>query len=185
MVSELMSCPFLVPKLFWTRLKCLCSGPKLKVFWTQVYLLHFFFAFQLEILEEMRRERIDELATLIQKIYRGHLTRLKFQKLRESQVVISTCWKRWKDKSHISESKQRRQENWATLIIQKFFRLWQVCLFIVLGLRPIGRLACPYGGLARNLLSGGCKNFNGAEIYVKLNLNYSGCDRYVFCLIWG
>ena len=141
--------------------------------------------FQLEILEEMRRERIDELATLIQKIYRGHLTRLKFQKLRESQVVISTCWKRWKDKSHISESKQRRQENWATLIIQKFFRLWQVCLFIVLGLRPIGRLACPYGGLARNLLSGGCKIFNGAEIYVKLNLNYSGCDRYVCCLIWG
>ena len=100
--------------------------------------------FQLEILEEMRRERIDELATLIQKIYRGHLTRLKFQKLRESQVVISTCWKRWKDKSHISESKQRRQENWATLIIQKFFRLWQVCLFVCflfdLGLRPIAVL---------------------------------------------
>ena len=110
------------------------------------------FCFQLEILEEMRRERIDELATLIQKIYRGHLTRLKFQKLRESQVVISTCWKRWKDKSHISESKQRRQEDWATLIIQKFFRLWQVCLFFLfdLWLRPIGSLACPYGGLRRN-----------------------------------
>ena len=110
------------------------------------------FCFQLEILEEMRRERIDELATLIQKIYRGHLTRLKFQKLRESQVVISTCWKRWKDKSHISESKQRRQEDWATLIIQKFFRLWQVCLFVFLfdlWLRPIGSLACPYGGLRR------------------------------------
>ena len=104
--------------------------------------------FQLEILEEMRRERIDELATLIQKIYRGHLTRLKFQKLRESQVVISTCWKRWKDKSHISESKQRRQEDWATLIIQKFFRLWQVCLFVCSGVKanwpscmPILRIA--------------------------------------------
>ena len=121
--------------LFWSKTKSILD---LGIFIT------FFFAFQLEILEEMRRERIDELATLIQKIYRGHLTRLKFQKLRESQVVISTCWKRWKDKSHISESKQRRQENWATLIIQKFFRLWQVCLFVCflfdLGLRPIAVL---------------------------------------------
>ena len=80
----------------------------------------------LEILEEMRRERIDELATLIQKIFRGYMSRLKWQKLRESQVVISNCWKRWKDKSHISESKQRRQEEWATLVVQKYFRLWQV-----------------------------------------------------------
>ena len=74
----------------------------------------------------MRRERIDELATLIQKIFRGYMSRLKWQKLRESQVVISTCWKRWKDKSHISESKQRRQEEWATLVVQKYFRLLQV-----------------------------------------------------------
>ena len=132
----------------------------------------FFSIFQLEILEEMRRERIDELATLIQKIYRGHLTRLKFQKLRESQVVISTCYKRWKDKSHISESKQRRQENWATLIIQKFFRLWQVCSFVCLfdlGVRPIGSLTCPYGGFRRNSPSVGCNFCYGAEIYVNLN----------------
>ena len=119
----------------------------------------------------MRRERIDELATLIQKIYRGHLTRLKFQKLRESQVVISTCWKRWKDKSHISESKQRRQEDWATLIIQKFFRLWQVCLFVFLfdlWLRPIGSLACPYGGNHYNPkiieAMAGCGRYNSNKI---------------------
>ena len=74
----------------------------------------------------MRRERIDELATLIQKIFRGYLCRQKWQKLRDSQIVISTCWKRWKDKSHITELKQRRQEEWATLVVQKYFRLWQV-----------------------------------------------------------
>ena len=122
----------------------------------------------------MRRERIDELATLIQKIYRGHLTRLKFQKLRESQVVISTCWKRWKDKSHISESKQRRQENWATLIIQKFFRLWQVCLFVCflydMGLRPIGCLACLYGGLRRNPQAADVKFVNGVYDFMRQEL---------------
>lgn len=74
----------------------------------------------------MRRERIDELATLIQKTYRGYQARLKWQKLRDSQIVISTCWKRWKDKSHISELKQRRQAEWASLVVQKYFRLWQV-----------------------------------------------------------
>ena len=86
----------------------------------------FFFLFQHEILEELRRERIDELATLIQKIFRGFICRKKIRKLQESQMVIASCWKRWKDKSHITELKQRRQSEWATLIVQKFFRLWQV-----------------------------------------------------------
>ena len=85
-----------------------------------------FFLFQHEILEELRRERIDELATLIQKIFRGFICRKKIRKLQESQMVIASCWKRWKDKSHITELKQRRQSEWATLIVQKFFRLWQV-----------------------------------------------------------
>lgn len=85
----------------------------------------------LEILEEMRRERIDELATMIQKIYRGYQARLKWRKLKDSQIIICNYWKRWKDKSHISELKQRRQEEWATLVVQKFFRLWQVKLILI------------------------------------------------------
>ena len=80
----------------------------------------------LEILEEMRRERIDELAILIQKTFRGYLCRLKWMKLKDSQIKISNCWKKWKDKSHVTELKQRRQEEWATLVVQKYFRLWQV-----------------------------------------------------------
>ncbi len=45
-------------------------------------------SFQFEILEELRRERIDELATLIQKTYRGHVNRQKWHRLRGSQVRI-------------------------------------------------------------------------------------------------
>ena len=45
-------------------------------------------SFQFEILEELRRERIDELATLIQKTYRGHVNRQKWHRLRGSQVSL-------------------------------------------------------------------------------------------------
>ena len=88
------------------------------------------YKFQHEILEELRRERIDELATMIQKIFRGFTCRLKIRKLQESQMVIATCWKKWKDKSHISEIKQRRHEEWATLIVQKCFKGWQVSFHV-------------------------------------------------------
>ena len=90
------------------------------------------YKFQHEILEELRRERIDELATMIQKIFRGFTCRLKIRKLQESQMVIATCWKKWKDKSHISEIKQRRHEEWATLIVQKCFKGWQVSFINIL-----------------------------------------------------
>jgi hypothetical protein len=42
------------------------------------------------------------------------------------QIVISTYWKRWKDKSHITELKQRRKQEWAVVIVQKHYRRWQV-----------------------------------------------------------
>ena len=42
--------------------------------------------------------------------------------LRESQIVICTYWKRWKDKSHITELKQRRKQEWAVVILQKHYR---------------------------------------------------------------
>ena len=81
---------------------------------------------QMEVLEEFRRERIDELATMIQKLWRGHHTREKWNKLHKSQMVISNCWKQWKDKSHIEEERQRRLENEAAFVIQKTLKSWQV-----------------------------------------------------------
>jgi len=82
--------------------------------------------FQFEILEELRRERLDELATLIQKTYRGYVIRQKWHRLRGSQIVISNYWKKWKDKSNIMELKQRRREDWAATTIQRSYRSFQV-----------------------------------------------------------
>ena len=36
--------------------------------------------------------------------------------------MICTYWKRWKDKSHITELKQRRKQEWAVVILQKHYR---------------------------------------------------------------
>lgn len=85
----------------------------------------------MEILEEFRRERTDELATIIQKLWRGYYTRQKWTKLHKSQVVISSCWKQWKDKTHIDEMKQRRIEDSAAFVIQKALKMWQV-IFLIL-----------------------------------------------------
>ena len=75
-------------------------------------------------LEEWRRDRVDELVVLIQKIWRGWHARQNWVKLRDSQIVISTYWKRWKDKSHITELKMRRKQEWAVVIVQKHYRRW-------------------------------------------------------------
>ena len=77
-------------------------------------------------LEEWRRDRLEELVVLIQKIWRGWHARQNWVKLRDSQIVISTYWKRWKDKSHITELKMRRKQEWAVVIVQKHYRRWQV-----------------------------------------------------------
>lgn len=82
----------------------------------------------MEILEEFRRERIDELATMVQKLWRGYHTRQKWDKLHKSQMVISTCWKQWKGKTHVDEMRQARIENAASFVIQKALKSWQVWL---------------------------------------------------------
>jgi hypothetical protein len=51
-----------------------------------------------------------------------------FQKFQDSnfQIIISSYWKRWKDKSNILEVKQRRREEWAATTIQRCYRACQV-----------------------------------------------------------
>ncbi len=89
----------------------------------------------LDQLEVWRRERIEELVVLIQKLWRGFIARRNWAKLRDSQVVISTYWKRWKDKTHVTELKLRRRTEWAVLLIQKHYRFWQVSHVTEISLR--------------------------------------------------
>ncbi|XP_019849639.1 PREDICTED: unconventional myosin-Ia [Amphimedon queenslandica] len=71
-------------------------------------------------LEEMRKKRMHDLATLISKRYRGWIKRKKFLQIRNSQITIS---------KHLRGSKVRKQyliKRNATIVIQSYFRGWQV-----------------------------------------------------------
>lgn len=50
---------------------------------------------QLFSLEERRRQCLQDLATLIQKIYRGHKCRSHFLLLKKSQIVVSAWYRRY------------------------------------------------------------------------------------------
>ncbi len=78
------------------------------------------------MLEEHRRAKVDELTVTIQKIFRGWLARRKFDRMRESQVTISSFWRRWKDKSNVAELAERRKEEWAAMVLQRTWRMWRV-----------------------------------------------------------
>ena len=51
---------------------------------------------QLMQLEEYRRLRLDQLATLIQKTYRSWAARNLFLRQKEAQIKIATAWRRYK-----------------------------------------------------------------------------------------
>lgn len=47
-------------------------------------------------LEDFRRIRLQTLALLIQKNWRGYRERKKYQKMRRSQMVIAGAWRSWR-----------------------------------------------------------------------------------------
>ncbi|EEC12472.1 myosin IA, putative, partial [Ixodes scapularis] len=71
-------------------------------------------------LEEFRHERLHELATLIQKTWRGFVMRNKFLRMREGQVTISSNFKCWKARREFLHKRQ------AASTIAAFFRGWKV-----------------------------------------------------------
>ncbi|CAN7980923.1 unnamed protein product [Ixodes pacificus] len=70
-------------------------------------------------LEEFRHERLHELATLIQKTWRGFVMRNKFLRMREGQVTISSNFKCWKARREFLHKRQ------AASTIAAFFRGWK------------------------------------------------------------
>ncbi|XP_027625441.1 unconventional myosin-Ia [Tupaia chinensis] len=70
-------------------------------------------------LEEQRRLRLQQLATLIQKIYRGWRCRAHYQLMRKSQILISSWFRGSMQKKRYGKMKA------SALLIQAFVRGWK------------------------------------------------------------
>ncbi|XP_074021093.1 unconventional myosin-Ia isoform X2 [Numenius arquata] len=71
-------------------------------------------------LERRRQERVAELATLIQKTFRGWRCRTQYQLMRKSQILIS-AWFR----GHLQKNRYKQMKR-SALIIQAYARGWKV-----------------------------------------------------------
>ncbi|KAM4046556.1 unconventional myosin-Ia isoform 2-T2 [Anomaloglossus baeobatrachus] len=71
-------------------------------------------------LEELRRKKMDELATLIQKIFRGWRLRAQFLLMRKSQIIISAFYRGHAHKKHYQKMR------FSALLLQAYTRGWKV-----------------------------------------------------------
>ncbi|NWH67957.1 MYO1A protein, partial [Geococcyx californianus] len=71
-------------------------------------------------LEKRRQERVAELATLIQKLFRGWRCRTQYQLMRKSQILISAWFRGHAQKNRYKQMKR------SALIIQAYARGWKV-----------------------------------------------------------
>uniref|UniRef100_A0A3Q2YD77 Unconventional myosin-Ib n=2 Tax=Hippocampus comes TaxID=109280 RepID=A0A3Q2YD77_HIPCM len=70
-------------------------------------------------LEERRRQCLQDLATLIQKIYRGWKCRTHFLLLKKSQIVVAAWYRRY------TQQKKYQKIKSATTVVQSYTRGWQ------------------------------------------------------------
>uniref|UniRef100_A0A3Q3R3Q5 Unconventional myosin-Ib n=1 Tax=Monopterus albus TaxID=43700 RepID=A0A3Q3R3Q5_MONAL len=70
-------------------------------------------------LEERRRQCLQDLATLIQKIYRGWKCRSHFLLLKKSQIVVAAWYRRY------AQQKKYQRIKSATTVVQSYARGWQ------------------------------------------------------------
>ncbi|XP_029315694.1 unconventional myosin-Ib isoform X3 [Cottoperca gobio] len=70
-------------------------------------------------LEERRRQCLQDLATLIQKIYRGWKCRSNFLLLKKSQIVVAAWYRRYAQHNRYQKIKS------ATTVVQSYTRGWQ------------------------------------------------------------
>ncbi|XP_017325399.1 unconventional myosin-Ib isoform X4 [Ictalurus punctatus] len=70
-------------------------------------------------LEEKRRQCLEDLATLIQKIYRGWKCRTHFLLLKKSQVVVSAWYRRY------AQQKKYQKIKSSSIVVQSFIRGWK------------------------------------------------------------
>ncbi|XP_017047047.1 unconventional myosin-Ia isoform X2 [Drosophila ficusphila] len=82
-------------------------------------------------LEQFRRLRISELAVLIQKMFRMYHARKRFQRMRHSQMIISSAWRTWRAREEYRSLKYKRQVKWAIDVIGRYYRQWKIRQFLL------------------------------------------------------
>ncbi|XP_052836898.1 unconventional myosin-Ia isoform X2 [Drosophila gunungcola] len=82
-------------------------------------------------LEQFRRLRISELAVLIQKMFRMYHARKRFQRMRRSQMIISSAWRTWRAREEYRSLKYKRQVKWAIEVIGRYYRQWKIQQFLL------------------------------------------------------
>ncbi|KDR19422.1 hypothetical protein L798_06196, partial [Zootermopsis nevadensis] len=102
-------------------------------------------------LEEFRRERLEDLAMLLQKIWRGYRQRKEFLRKKHSQVIIASAWRSWREcrfgihfkgrrhlwclyrvaREEYRILRHRKQVEWAVNIIQRHYIHWKRWQFLL------------------------------------------------------
>ncbi|XP_065207437.1 unconventional myosin-Ia [Planococcus citri] len=81
-------------------------------------------------LEEFRRQRLNDIAVILQSTWRKFSLRRRFQKLRRSQIIIANAWKKYKKRREFGLIKCKRQIDWAVEIIQRHYIQWKRYQFL-------------------------------------------------------
>ncbi|XP_046982892.1 unconventional myosin-Ia [Schistocerca americana] len=82
-------------------------------------------------LEEFRLVRLEDLAVLIQKVWRGYRDRQLFLLKRRSQIIIASAWKSWRAREEYRILKRRKQIEWAVSVIQRHYVCWKRRQFLL------------------------------------------------------
>ncbi|XP_030370205.1 unconventional myosin-Ia isoform X2 [Scaptodrosophila lebanonensis] len=82
-------------------------------------------------LEQFRCARINDLAVLIQKMFRMYNARKRYQRMRHSQMVISSAWRTWRAREEYRSLKYKRQVKWGIDVIARNYRQWKIRQYLL------------------------------------------------------
>ncbi|KAG7165271.1 Unconventional myosin-Ib-like [Homarus americanus] len=88
-------------------------------------------------LEEYRRERLEDLAVLVQKTYRGWHHHTRYKQMKAAQITIATYWRSWRAREEYRQLKHRRRVEWAAAVIKLAYTNYQRWRFLTLVLTEL------------------------------------------------